>query len=111
MPYFEVDGELDIETCNGAIRCVGTGSSFEIIFQNFRQMFRVGKQVRSPLTASAFAPLLPIAHATGIKVTMRIGKRTVGEIIYQDGQDLPRVKLRLLKLAGAAVLGGNSIQH
>jgi hypothetical protein len=110
MPYFKVNGELDIETCNGPIRCVGTGSSFKIIFQNFRQMCRVGRQVRSPLTASAFAPMLPIAHAAGIKVTMQIGKRTVGEIISLDGQDRPRVKLRLLKLAAAAVLGGNSIQ-
>jgi sugar/nucleoside kinase (ribokinase family) len=108
MPDFEVDGELDIETSDGPIRCVGTGSSFEIIFENLWQMVRVGRPVRVPLTASAFASLLSIAHAAGIKVTMRIGKRTVGEISSQNGHDRPRVKLRFLDLAAAAVIRGNS---
>lgn len=98
-----VEGELDIATPDGPIRCVGTGDSFEVVFQNLRQLIRTSSPIRSSHAGAVTNRLLAIAEHAGIEVTVRIGERIVGDIHSVTGQDRPRVKLRFLNLAVAAV--------
>ena len=98
-----VEGELEIVTPGGPVRCVGTGDSFEVVFQNLRQLVRTSSPIRSGPAGTIANRLLAIARHAGIEVTLRIGERIVGDIRFEAGQNRPRVKLRFLNLAAAAV--------
>lgn len=99
----DVEGELEIATPDGQIRCVGTGDSFEMVFQNLRQLIRTSGPIRSGPAGPIANQLLAISGQAGIEVTLRIGERIVAHIHSVAGQDRPRVKLRFLNLAVAAV--------
>lgn len=99
----DVEGEFEISTPDGPIRCTGKGNSFEVVFQNLRQLVRTSRPIRSGLAGPVANWLLAAADHAEIDVKLRIGERVVGDVCSGAGQDRPRVKLRFLNLAAAAV--------
>lgn len=98
-----VEGELEISTPDGPIRCSGMGNSFEVVFQNLKQLVRTSGPIRSGLAGPVANWLLSAAGYADIEVKLRIGERIIGDVCYVAGQDRPLVKLRFLNLAAAAV--------
>ncbi len=99
----DVEGELEISTPDGPIRCIGAGKSFEVVFQNIRQLVRTSGPIRSGPAGPVAKRLLVAACHAHIYVKLRVGERIVGDVSSVVGQDRPRVKLRFLNLAAAAV--------
>lgn len=106
--HCSISGNLTIDTPHGRIRCVGSGSTFEITFQNLRQLITTGRPVRrGPLWPMANSFLAATRHA-GIDVQLRIGERIVADVFTGEEHATPRVKLRFLNLAVAAIVGSES---
>jgi hypothetical protein len=101
----DVEGELEITTPAGPIRCVGTGSAFEIVFQNLRQLVRATRPFRSGPARLIVDRLLATAAPTDIEVKLRIGRRIVADVETPRGQDRSRIRLRFLNLVAAAFRG------
>lgn len=97
----DIEGELEVATPDGPIRCIGKGDCLELVFQSLRQLVRTSSPLQSDPAVTNW--LLVTARHAGIGVRLRIGERIVGDVSSAAGQDRPRVKLRFLNLAAAAV--------
>ena len=101
----DVEGKHEITTAAGTIRCVGTGSAFEIVFQNLRQLVRATRPFRSGPARLIVDRLLATAAPTDIEVKLRIGRRIVADVETPRGQDRSHIRLRFLNLVAAAFRG------
>jgi len=98
----EVEGELEIETPHGVIRCVGSGHSFDLVFRNLTQLIRATAPVRSGPAVPVAGWMLAAAAQADIDVKLRIGKQVVGRMCLSARQDRPVAKLKVLKMVAAA---------
>ena len=98
-----VDGQLEITSPHGLIRCVGSGRTIEVIFRDVSQLVRSNNQFRSVSGGTVGRWLFAAAEHAGLKVTLRIGNRSVGNVSWETGRERPKVKLRFPSLIAAAV--------
>ena len=75
-----VEGQLEITSPHGLIRCVGSGTTIELIFRDVWQLFRSSNQFRSVAGRTVGMWLFTAAGHAGLEVSLRIGNRTVGEV-------------------------------
>lgn len=98
-----VEGQLEITSPHGLIRCVGSGTTIELIFRGVSQLFRSNNQFRPVAGRTVGRWLFAAAGHAGLKVTLRIGNRSVGNVSWVAGRRRPKVKLRIPSLIAAAV--------
>ena len=98
-----VDGQLEITSPHGLIRCVGSGRTIELIFRDVWQLARSHNQFRSVAGRTVGRWLFAAAGHAGLEVSLRIGNRRVGNVSWETGRKRPKVKLRFPSLIAAAV--------